>query len=148
MKDILKNIKKKSKKCKHCSKEFIPTSPRQLYCSIECNKIEYNVRRRNKEFFNTDYCLYCGKELINKHTSGRYCPGGICYKMFRRLKRKKKVVKKIIHLKPELKSFNIYFKKINKKWIWEAFKENKKVLSSNEFNTIEECKQDSILAFE
>lgn len=153
MKNTLDNTKKKLVKCKHCSKEFVPVNNNQKYCSMECKRIEYNRKRRNKEHFSTNHCLYCGKELVNKHSSERYCPGGVCYKLFRRLKRKKADIEQIRinrekqRLKKTLNGFDILYKETNEKWYWEAFKGNKMVLSSEQFNTFVECERDSVVAF-
>lgn len=70
----------KSKTCKICGNEFIPTNNRQLTCSDECSTI--NKRNLNNKSHLKNYrprksepknCAFCGKEFIPEHGCTKTC---------------------------------------------------------------------------
>lgn len=66
--------------CPHCSKEFLPTSNHQTFCSKECcyqARQEKKQIKREKERGNHYYrkrkCLICGKEYWPTHSQQKFC---------------------------------------------------------------------------
>ena len=143
------NISKSLRICKNCGQLFLPKSNNQFYCSTICDKIQYNIKRRNGDHFRTNYCLYCGKELKDKNTSRRYCPGGVCYKLYRCLKRRKQVIRtnikreKKLKIDVFLKEYRVLYKQVKNQWYWVAYKCNKQILQSNFFISLKQAQQDS-----
>lgn len=71
--------KYKYKSCAVCSKEFKPTSNRQIVCSVECKAERTKLHHRNyhirsykpveRVHFKTLSCVVCGSNFIGRYNS-------------------------------------------------------------------------------
>lgn len=62
----------KTKKCKHCGKEFTTDCNSKVYCSPACQKKSQQKKKNNLRFAETYYCAWCGVEF-KAERKRRYC---------------------------------------------------------------------------
>ena len=102
------------KKCLICGKEFVPQHPNNCYCSTVCAKEGYhsNVQKLGKNLNYTPRhedekqrkCLICGKELVLKQATRKYCSPECRKEQTRR--NSKRMLPEIIKRKPIYTNFN------------------------------------------
>ena len=142
--------------CLHCGKKMDSYGSKK-FCSKECIRLHRNDSRRKTdrrcdrliEPKVLNKCLYCGsdikwtKPIASIYHKKKFCSRDCCAKYF-------KIHREIFFGRQfKIDGFKIAIKKISNKYIWEAIKNNKIILKSdNYFKTFNECEEDARIAFE
>ena len=66
--------------CKYCNQEFLPESPKQIYCTPKCKNDNRNLNRRKDviEFS----CLICNNPFIQKRKDNLTCSASCSQKLW------------------------------------------------------------------
>ena len=70
----------KKKVCPHCSKEYVPESNRQIFCSKDCRKASQKAEQRKQReaergdhYYRQRSCAVCGKLYWPTHSQQKFC---------------------------------------------------------------------------
>lgn len=138
--------KQEYSQCLYCGR-IIDKVTSNKYCSEQCYKLYRNLKRsKSNENLKRKFCLNCGKEIVlndkNKYIyeKTKFCSRE-CSANYRWHN-----LDDAINFKKD--GFQISIKKVEDKYFWQALKNNKVVLKSNEFfNTTQEAIKDARCAF-